>query len=525
MAIKIPANLHRNRYGILYFRGGVPQDLRHYFATAEIYKSLKTASVKQAAPDAQALSFAFKRIFLEIRQQHMSDENGTPKRPLIDPTKLKELMRFTKQKLRYEDQIDQLDEELAESRRQQLKIKAQHQRDLALVLKAKGMVEIPSPIGDGWNISAYIQPYIDSIRSRRKPPSEQTIKSYEVSARLFVEIIGDKPLHELSHRDRNRYDGTIFKVPKNRQKMPATRGKTLAEMLAIPNLELLSPSTVKDEGLRVNLFLDWIYHQEGRDVPFTLLERFKVEKSDVRQRRLFTDTELRLVFNPAAIGKDRRPSPYKYWLPLIALHTGARIDEIAQINLSDLALVDGIYCFNITDELDPSEQTTADAPQKHLKTNAGKRIVPIHSRLVELGLLEYRRLLREAGHTMLFPDLAHAQIKYGQLASKWFGRYCDGLGLADPNLTFHSFRHGAVTLLTKKGIQRELRKVVIGHSHHEDTHDGYIHLSGMFSTVDKQRAIESLDFGDAIDYVALKQNAPTLDILQRALGRQTRIKA
>jgi integrase len=34
-----------------------------------------------------------------------------------------------------------------------------------------------------------------------------------------------------------------------------------------------------------------------------------------------------------------------YWLPLIGLHSGMRINEIAQLALADISLQDGIHAF------------------------------------------------------------------------------------------------------------------------------------------------------------------------------------
>jgi len=525
MAIKLPANLHRNRYGVLYFRLGVPDDLRHHFTSAEIYQSLRTASVKEAAYHAQALSAAFKRTFFLLRQTTMPSSKESPKTAFEEFQSLPDVRQRLKAAGRKialaekEAQLIKMENEILD-----LEERRKHEQDIfgsTLDRISKAMTSVPSvtPVGDGRRISDYVEPYIASVRAARKPPAEQTIKSYEVSARLFIEIIGDKPLHELNHKDRNCYDEAIFRIPKNRQKMPSTRGKTLAEMLAMPDLKCMSSSTVKDESLRANLFLDWIFHQEGRPTPFKLLAKFKVDKSDVKKRRPFTDAELRQVFNPSILRKDLRPSPYKYWLTLIALHTGARLDEIAQLGLSDIIIVDGVHCFNVTPTEDPDEGRKL---AKHVKSDYGKRLVPIHSRLLDLGLLNYIRELRDERHTMLFPDLAHAQTNLGSLAGKWFGRYCDSLGLTNSDLAFHSFRHGAVTIMTKGGVQRELRKIVIGHSHKEDVHDDYIHVETMFDTADKQRAIEALSFSDALDYAALKLQAPSMSELRLALARNAK---
>lgn len=523
MAIRLPANLHRNRHGVLYFRIGVPQDLRRYFNTAEIYKSLKTASVKDASHHAQALSAAFKRTFLRIRQSSMLPIKKSPTEAYEEFLHLPDL-RLRLRAAGKQVMLEEQDAELARLENEIINIDERRRHEEASferTLDRLGKSITPNPtaqsIGDGRNISAYVAPYIESIRSGRKRPLEKTIKSYEVSASLFVEIIGDKPLHELDHNDRNHYDETIFKVPKNRQKMPATRGKAIAEILNMPGLKLMSSTTVKDEGLRTNLFLSWVFHKEGKPTPFSLLERFKVDKSEAQKRRLFMDAELQLVFNPATLGVDLRPSPYKYWLTLIGLHTGARIDEIAQLGLSDIISIDGIDCFSITPIDDPQVKRSLAS---HVKSDAGKRVVPIHSRPIELGLLNYVHELQSEGYRMLFPDLAHAKITYGSLASKWFGRYCDGLGLTDPDIVFHSFRHGVITHLRKKKVERELCIAIVGHSHLKDTLDIYIHVENMYDLNDKKEAIELLDFSNAVDYAALMLRTPKMTDLKSAMAQK-----
>ena len=114
------------------------------------------------------------------------------------------------------------------------------------------------------------------------------------------------------------------------------------------------------------------------------------------------------------------------------------------------------------------------AERKSLKTNAAKRVAPIHSSLKDLGLLSYAEMLRHAGHARLFPDLsAEGRDGPGQAASKQFGRYLDRIKLTDKQPVFHSFRHGVVSRHRRMDIPRELRKLIVGYSAVDDTHDGY----------------------------------------------------
>jgi integrase len=205
-----------------------------------------------------------------------------------------------------------------------------------------------------------------------------------------------------------------------------------------------------------------------------------------------------------------------YWLPLIGLHSGMRINEIAQLALSDIALHNGLPCFRVTDN---GEDEGKDRRAKRVKTDAGRRIVPIHDALVSLGLLDYARIVRQDGHYVLFPELIGGRDGPGQPASKQFARYCDRVGLRDPELVFHSFRHGAVGRMRAAGVAKELRMVVVGHNATEDTHDGYGDIKNDFSIADRKRAIDTLRFDDVLNYDSLKKSRPALADMRAAVIR------
>lgn len=319
----------------------------------------------------------------------------------------------------------------------------------------------------------------------------------------------------------------IVKLPVNATKIEAARGLSIDELLGL-SLKPISIQNAKNIARRSNVFLEWAFRREGQDAPFTLLQQVKItkKKKGGKKRRAFTDQELRLVFNPTTLGRSNQPSPYMFWLPLIGVHSGMRINEIAQLDLADLVVRDGIACFNVTDEPDPDEEADLfEIGVKSVKTEAAKRLVPIHTSLIRLGLLEYAKALAAAGHTRLFPDLVGGRDGPGQPASKHFGRYCDRIGLADKKLVFHSFRHGAVGRMRSLRVPKELRKVVVGHSMLEETHDDYGDMFNDYSTADKREAVEALTFEDIIDYEALKAKAPALPDLARAIARNERRKA
>lgn len=140
------------------------------------------------------------------------------------------------------------------------------------------------------------------------------------------------------------------------------------------------------------------------------------------------------------------PRRIRFWLPLIALFTGARINEICQLHTDDVQEKNGIPFISINEE-----------DEKHVKTKAGIRQVPIHNELIKIGFLDYAAQMREKGEKLLFPEVMESLVK-GKRAkdaspsaplSKWFNHFIESVNtcIEQPELkftsehVFHSFRH------------------------------------------------------------------------------------
>ena len=126
------------------------------------------------------------------------------------------------------------------------------------------------------------------------------------------------------------------------------------------------------------------------------------------------------------------------------------------MNISDIKQQDGIWVINLTN----------DSEDKSVKTVSGNRVVPIHPKLIDLGLLDYVEEIKSSGETKLFPNLRRGKItNYGSQISQWFGRYLENLGIKQKGKNFHSFRHTVVNHLTSKQVYEPFIKELIGHSH------------------------------------------------------------
>ena len=204
----------------------------------------------------------------------------------------------------------------------------------------------------------------------------------------------------------------------------------------------------------------------GRN-PFKGRGYSKNAKQQSRTRRLpFSKEQLTTLFSsPIYTGCKSLPSchlkgdlipreSHKYWVPLIGLHTGMREQEILQLYLEDVYQHDGIWVFDLNE----------NHPDKRLKTPQSKRLVPLHSHLIDLGLIDLlEQRIAELKTGRFFDDIRMASDgTYSGNFSKWFSRYLVNIGIKNAKTSFHSFRHNMKDAFRNAGESDELAENFMG---------------------------------------------------------------
>jgi len=195
--------------------------------------------------------------------------------------------------------------------------------------------------------------------------------------------------------------------------------------------------------------------------------RYKVKKAVSNKRRAFTDEEVRRVLN-ATVGFKFDADNWRYYLPRLAVLTGCRLNELAQLKVNDVYLK-GTPCISINN----------DTFDKKVKNESSIRKVPLAKETQELivGLLDGK-----SENQRLFDELPYsASNGYASRPSKYFSNLCrNELGLS--GVSFHSFRHYAITHLFNSGVKEELIGNLVGHSVGKMM-TGKVYLSGFKDTL------------------------------------------
>lgn len=297
-------------------------------------------------------------------------------------------------------------------------------------------------------------------RQRGEAWTDRTLKDRTAQLALLCELLGgNTDIASVGAVNAAEVKKTLQSLPKNRNKNPKTRGKPVLEMLKVEGVDKMDAKTVNEYLTVYQSFFGWAERQGHVQKNVFDGLQIKLGKRKSKARVPFTASQIKniLAALPAHTAEKSGKS-FRYWGVMLAIYTGARLNEIAQLALDDIQQADGIWYFNFTDE--------GDDDNKRLKNENSKRRVPVHAALLATGFIDRVQELRESGHTRLFPDLEYQQGHgYGRGLTRWVNtKLLVGLGIKDEGLSFHSFRHSFVTGLRQAGVELPTVQELVGHS-------------------------------------------------------------
>jgi integrase len=238
--------------------------------------------------------------------------------------------------------------------------------------------------------------------------------------------------------------------------------KEYREHLNGPKVSLL---TVDNHTKAIKQYFDLVIRNKHFDAENPFAGLHLVKKSQIEAVTdsyiPFRPEELTRLFDyPIYVKRFNKPD--LFYSPLMALLMGFRLEELAQLRVSDVYEIDGIWVININD----------NGPDKKLKTPSAARILPLHQSILSTNFLEYHQYIREAyGDTsLLYPYLIKTKNGYGKNIGYNFTKYKKKHIQIDPTIkAFHSLRKNFGNFMTDKGFDLTFRKYVIGHSNTDIT--------------------------------------------------------
>lgn len=172
-----------------------------------------------------------------------------------------------------------------------------------------------------------------------------------------------------------------------------------------------------------------------------------------------------------------------YWLPLLAMYSGATVSELVQMAVADIrAHGANDYRMRITGK---------GEGQSKLKTDQRERTVPLHPELIRLGLLDYWQAVAKAGRARLWPAVPLHPTKGGTYYSNWWGEFRKPNGV-ELFPDFHSLRHSARSMMAERAtVDPKVLDLITGHKTGGSA-GSVVYTTG--SEAAKRRAVESISY-------------------------------
>ena len=269
---------------------------------------------------------------------------------------------------------------------------------------------------------------------------------------LFLYFNEDTPVYRITRDNLLEFRDLLYKIPTKLAQKSRYKDKSLSQILKLgENDDKLSEPTIQKYMIRVIQFFNYCFDSGYISKSITAKMNVKIDIDPSERAVLpYEASEARKIFEIVTSIKQSGKSPSSrieaselYYVTMIAAYSGMRIKEITQLHKEDIALKDGIYCFNIN---------TNDG--KTTKTKNSIRFVPIHSKLIDLGLLEYVNS-KKSGNIFKVSNKDFSEIFRSQIQRKFIDK--------DSKKTFYSFRHYFIDYLVQREVEANLIAQIVGH--------------------------------------------------------------
>tara|TARA_R110001583_G_scaffold76235_1_gene208930 strand:- start:19358 stop:20677 length:1320 start_codon:yes stop_codon:yes gene_type:complete len=410
MKTHIPTYIKCASSGIYYFRCRIPKSQLHrYNGKKEIKRSLKTYGIREAIILARTLH-------ISLHQQWQSETYTIPSNllSLFSPNPLQK--------------------------------------------------PLSTSINNTLSLNDAIERYLLS-REKEGLIREKTLQMLRAKLTLLLRILGDKPVNLIKYVDAEHFKNTLLTLPPNINKSPIYRDLTITEIIETKPHKTMSLISVQGYVDYARTFMNWTIRNEWATKNHFCGIKVPNKKRPHEFRQRWKDDELSRLFSSPIHQSLEFSHPYYYWLPLLGLYTGARLNELAQLHLDDIIQIDGLWCIRIDDTHD----------DQRLKNQSSRRIIPLHKSLLEFGVLRYIEELRADDQLRLFPTLTSHRDGYGHYASRWFERLRTRLGLTNTGrkIDFHSFRHTIADELKQVNTPEPITAALLGQVNSNITYGRY----------------------------------------------------
>lgn len=312
-------------------------------------------------------------------------------------------------------------------------------------------------------MSEALEDYIAQKSKTKQPLTSRNEDEFRQSVEEIIEVLGDRPLDEYDTQQFREFEAIMLKVPARYRKSRGlnTKGnplkfhkKTIKEIADLGLDDCFGEYTISQKLQNIQSIYKYFQIQSP-------LANFKFKTTPDKKRRHLKEHEIQKLADLVATLPESA-----YWYVLCCMFTGARPNEIAQLTTNDIKRDDeGIWYFDINDE-----------ELKSIKNEKSIRNVPVHSKLIAAGFLDYVKRIQ--GNIFDKPPRSTTWSNYTStyVIEPFLNETEIPKQTKEGNIVFYCLRHSFITyLVNEKHTEVRFVQELVGHEQGIGTTQNYTH--------------------------------------------------
>ena len=309
-----------------------------------------------------------------------------------------------------------------------------------------------------------------SMQAAQKPSS--TLIEQELVTDLLIDIVGNKPVVEVTEDDVRRVVDLFKKMPRNvgrRQEFAQLSRLGVIKAAGKQKMKVIDTDTfVKHLKTLITFFNSCKAvtgtGMTGSPCDWIVLKHYRKKRG--KKRDTLDRHERQLTLDECM----KSDEPVEYWGFRIADLTSMRSNEICQMEIGDIGRMEWRGECGVREHLDYFD-INEQGEDQHVKSSCSVRRLPIPQALLDDGFLRYVEDVRKAGGKHLFPGLSWNDKRPGRALSNFVNPTLRKLGIRSPRKVLHSTRNTWTTEADLSSIPRSVVRAVNGHSDGSDIDD------------------------------------------------------
>ena len=213
-----------------------------------------------------------------------------------------------------------------------------------------------------------------------------TLRNHEPKIRTILQVLGNRPVNQISVDDARKLAQLLELLPPGFARLREYKdiSNLSPKELVAKHEKTLDVSTRRDYLNLARSIFAYAVDAEYTEKNPVIKGLIPPKKTNTRELRLpFDDPgDLEKIFHPGVYLNATQDKPSKFWVPILALYTGCRREEICQLYKEDVQEIEGIWSLNIKG-LTSAALADGEDDDQMLKTKSTSRVIPLHPFIVD----------------------------------------------------------------------------------------------------------------------------------------------